>query len=246
MNEESNEPNSHEPRTMVNPKDGLTLIYIPGGEFEMGHTQFGIERPPHRVRLSPYWLGQVEVTNAAFRRFVDETGYAPASYDGDDGYNADDQPVVGVDYAAAVAYCEWAGGRLPTEAEWEFAARGTDGRLYPWGNEPPKPDRAAYGKTRSDTATTQPVGSKPGDRSPFGILDMAGNVLEWCADWAAPYPKDGELRVNPTGPAEGTERIMRGSCFRYHAVTLRAPQRLYTLPDQRRNYAGFRLAMSAE
>lgn len=230
------------PRTMINRPDGLTLIYIPGGEFVMGHGQFGIERPTHRVRLSPYWLGQTEVTNAAYRKFVSDTGHAPSTYDNDEGFNADDQPVVGVDYADAVAYCEWAGGRLPTEAEWEFAARGTDGRLYPWGNEAPRPDRAVYGKLRSDTATTQTVGSTPGDCSPFGILDMAGNALEWCADWAGPYPIDGGVSVDPRGPEQGAERIMRGGCYRHHAITLRAPQRLYTLPNQKRNYAGFRLA----
>jgi formylglycine-generating enzyme required for sulfatase activity len=234
------------PRTVLNNKDGSTLVYIAQGEFIMGHTQFGIERPPHRVKLSSFWIGQTEVTNAAYRQFVEETGHTPSAYADDDDFNKDDQPVVGVNWDEAVAFCQWAGGRLPTEAEWEFAARGTDGRLYPWGNDSPKPTRAVYGHTRSKTATPAKVGSKPGDQSPSGVLDMAGNVLEWCSDFAARYPTNStEPIVDPHGPPDGTERIMRGGCWKYHEITLRAPQRLFTLPNLRRNYAGFRLARDA-
>ena len=191
------------------------------------------------------------MTNAMYRQFCKATGHRATDYSNSHLLDpkltdADEQPAIGVEHADAEAYAKWAGGRLPTEAEWEFAARGTDGRRYPWGNEDPKPDQAVFGLTIGKGGKAAPVGSTPGDVSPFGILDMAGNVLEWCADWYAPYPTDGvEPLDNPAGPPQGAQRIMRGGCWAYEAPGLRAASRTLAPPQQRLNLAGFRIVVDA-
>lgn len=233
------------PRTRVNPRDGAVLIRIPGGEFTMGGVEFSSERPPHRVQLSAYWVGRTEVTNAMYRRFLAATGHPPPAVVQEERFSGDEQPVVGVDWADAAAYCAWAGGRLPTEAEWEFAARGTDGRRYPWGNEPPGAGRAVF---EMDFLKGQaaPVGTTPGDVSPFGVLDMAGNVSEWCSDWAAPYAAGGpEPLPDPRGPTVGTLRVRRGGSYMSSGLGLRVSERYLTppVPVLNRRYIGFRLAM---
>jgi len=228
------------------PKDDSTLVLIPGGEFMMGSDEFSVERPPHLVKVDPFWIGQTAVTNAMYGRFQAETGHRARDFENDALYNAADQPAVGVDYDDAAAYCRWAGGRLPTEAEWEFAARGTDGRTYPWGNAAPDRKQAVYGLVYGKGGRAAPAGSTPGDVSPFGVLDMAGNVLEWCADWYAPYPADsaGPLE-NPGGPPQGNRRIMRGGCWTYQAQSLRVTERLLTVPHQKLSYAGFRMVVDS-
>lgn len=232
-------------RTRLNEKDSGVLIWIPGGEFTMGSAEFSSERPAHRVRLTPYWIGRTEVTNRMYRRFLAETGRPPTTLAQEERFNGDEQPVVGVDYADAAAYCAWAGGRLPTEAEWEFAARGTDGRRYPWGNDAPTPAHAVFDRDFLK-GQAAPVGSTPGDVSPFGLMDMAGNVSEWCADWSAPYPPDGEEPLrNPQGPPSGTLRCRRGGSYMYSGSGLRITERYPTapVPILNRRYIGFRLAM---
>jgi formylglycine-generating enzyme required for sulfatase activity len=231
---------------MTNEKDGSTLIRIPGGEFVMGSDRLSIARPAHRVRVSPFWIGRTEVTNAQYRRFVGETGHAPALLWTEERFSADEQPVVGVDWADAAAYCAWAGGRLPTEAEWELAARGTDGREYPWGSELPAPGQAVFNRDFLK-GQAAPVGTTPGDVSPFGVMDMAGNVTEWCADWAAPYPADGTVIVDPRGPEIGTLRVRRGGSYMSAAEGLRVTERYLTppVPTLNRRYIGFRLAVDA-
>jgi len=232
------------PKTRTHPKDSSTLIYIPGGEFVMGSDAFSVERPPHRVRVSAFWMARTEVTNAQYRQFVEETKHRPSEFATDDLHNGDDQPVVGVSWDDAMAYCRWAGGRLPSEAEWEFAARGSDGREYPWGDEEPKKGRAVYGLIFGKGGKAEAVGTTPGDVSPFGVLDMAGNVIEWCSDWYGPYPNDSaKPLVNPTGPPQGNRRIMRGGCWTYQAQSLRATERWLVVPQQRVRHSGFRLAL---
>jgi formylglycine-generating enzyme required for sulfatase activity len=233
------------PRTRVNPRDGARLVWIPGGEFTMGGTEYSSERPPHRVRLSPYWLGRTEVTNAMYRRFLAATGHPAPAVIQEERFSGDEQPVVGVDWADAAAYCAWAGGRLPTEAEWEFAAHGTDGRLYPWGNEAPDASCVAFERDFLK-GQAAPVGTAAGDVSPFGVLDMAGNVSEWCSDWAAPYAAGGfEPLLDPKGPPTGILRIRRGGSYMSSAPGLRVTERYFTppVPVLNRRYIGFRLAM---
>lgn len=189
----------------VSDKDGMTLLYVPAGEFTMGNNDGARdEQPIHTVYLDAYWIDQTEVTNAMFKRFVDATRYQTdaekrgsgvaldltkklwsdtqgADWQHPRGPNSnlsglDDHPVVQVSWNDATAYCQWAGGDLPTEAQWEKAARGTDGRIYPWGNQ--APDKTRLNDNIEVGDTTQ-VGNYPTGVSPYGALDMAGNVWEW-------------------------------------------------------------------
>ena len=224
-------------RERINEADGAVLVWIPGGEFMMGGQEFSSERPPHRVRLSPYWLGRTEVTNAMYRRFLAATGHPPTTLSQEERFNADDQPVVGVDWAEAAAYCAWAGGRLPTEAEWEFAARGTDGRRYPWGNQPPDPTRAIFDRDFLK-GQAAPAGSTPGDVSPFGIFDMAGNVSEWVADDFVPY-------TGSTQKPDPNNKVYRGGAYVAPKERLTTIFRWWDFPTATWPYLGFRCAKDA-
>jgi formylglycine-generating enzyme required for sulfatase activity len=169
---------------------GVGMIAIPAGEFTMG-SENKIERPPHAVFVDAFEIDQFEVTNEQFEKFVAETGYVTdAEKAGDTSWryyttNKPNHPVVKVSWNDAKAFCEWAQKRLPTEAEWEKAARGTDGRTYPWGND--WDVNKANTKEAGYRGTTI-VGSFPDGASPYGVMDMAGNVSEWTSDWFQPYP----------------------------------------------------------
>lgn len=227
--------------TRENSQDGSLLQYVPGGQFRMGSLRYSNESPPHLVAVRPFWISRTTITNRMYQRFRQETGHRMPAYGSDANYSQDQQPVVGIDHADATAYCKWAGGRLPTEAEWEFSARGTDGRVYPWGNAAPTPALAVYGRIYGKGGRAAEVGTHPGDVSPFGVLDMAGNVLEWCADWAGPYP--GEFEVGPKGPPQGSNRIMRGGCWVYQEESLVATTRFFSVPHQKVSFAGFRIVV---
>ncbi len=234
-------------RQRTHGKDGSDLIFIFGGEFTMGSDDYSDERPPHRVQLDSFWIGRTEITNRMYRQFQVETNHRPSDFANDKLYDADDQPIVGVDYSDASAYCEWADGRLPTEAEWEYAARGTDNRTYPWGNEKPDADRAVYGLVYGKGGRAIAVGTAPGDVSLFGVRNMAGNVLEWCSDWAAPYkPNSADPVHNPQGAVQGNRRIMRGGCWFYQETSLRATARFFTVPHQKVSFGGFRLVVDKD
>jgi formylglycine-generating enzyme required for sulfatase activity len=201
----------------------------------------GDEKPRHPVRITKgFWLGATPVTVAAYKRFVHERpqfkmpDYAPS-------FNPDwsklDHPITGITWDEAKAYCEWAGGRLPTEAEWEYAARGgKDGLKYPWGNAI-APENANYrGSTWNGTS---PVWNYPPN---FGLYDMAGNVREWVADW---YDKDyyktqplGKPVEDPRGPQSGTVRVKRGGSFGDFARNLRAADRVISAYGGRVDYLG--------
>lgn len=234
-------------RSRTNPLDGATAMFVPGGTFEMGTMAYSIEAPPHPVEVSAFWMTRTHITNSMYRAFVATTGHRSQEFYnqhlmGATLFAGDDQPAVGVSFDDAVAYCCWAGGRLPTEAEWEFAARGFDGREYPWGNERPTSSTAVFGRTVGHGGSTAAVGSSKEDCSPFGLLDMAGNVMEWCADWFAPYPADNDsLLRNPQGAVQGVNRVVRGGCWAYEARSLRATERLQQPPQQRLNLIGFRV-----
>ncbi|MGD2147547.1 MAG: formylglycine-generating enzyme family protein [Anaerolineae bacterium] len=225
------------------------MVYVPAGEFEMGCAEGGDdEQPVHTTAVDDFWIDQHEVTNAQYVRCADagacspplETGsYTRDAYYGDTTYK--DYPVIFVSWDQAVEYCRWAGSRLPTEAEWEYAARGTDGRTYPWGDTAPDCSMANY---RSGdglcVGDTNAVGSYPAGASWCGALDMAGNVWEWVADWRGYYPS--ERQVNPTGPSSGRERVLRGGSWRYGWISARSTYRSGRRPDGRGGLIGFRCA----
>jgi formylglycine-generating enzyme required for sulfatase activity len=193
------------------------------------------ETPAHEVELAPFEIGAVPVTNAEWEAFAAATGRVTP-----DG--PDDHPVAYVGWHEAVAFCAWAGVRLPTEAEWERAARGPDGRLYPWGGEQPGPTRAVFGRgTKADA--TAPVGACPAGASAEGVLDLAGNVWEWTSSAYRPYPyRAGDGREDA---ASGEQRVLRGGSFASPgALWLRCASRSSSYPARRRGHIGFRVARS--
>jgi len=223
----------------ANPKDGAALMWVPAGEFTMGSDDGGgDERPQRRVHLDGYWMYKHEVTVAQYRRFCSDTGRdmpAPPSW----GWK-DDHPVVNVTWDDAKAYADWAGVSLPTEAQWEKAARGTGGREYPWGNTfQASKAVCSVGLSRSSTA---PVGSIPSGASPCGCLDMAGNVWEWCADWydSAYYAR--APHRNPENRQASPYRVLRGGSWYYVNPSnyLRAADRDFGMPVFRNDGGGFR------
>jgi formylglycine-generating enzyme required for sulfatase activity len=215
------------------------MVYVPAGEFGMGSpSEEGTddERPPHTVYLDAYYVDTYEVTVGQYRAFAQATGRgmpeAPSW-----GW-LDKHPVVNVTWEDADAYCRWAGKRLPTEAEWEKAARGTDGRRYPFGNfEYPFSGCLNFANF---VGKTTPVGSYPNWASPYGAMDMGGNVAEWCSDWYdAGYYGDSP-KANPGGPNRGTYRVLRGGSFLNHSPGVRAANRHWSVPDIRDESIGFR------
>jgi len=229
--------------------DGMELVIVPAGDFLMGSVEgdpdaYDDEKPQHVVYLDAFWIDRTEVTNAMFERFVEETGHDAGTWWRDEASGKPDHPVVIVSWHDAKAYCEWAGRRLPTEAEWEKAARGTDGRVYPWGNEPPDASRCNFNRNVGDTT---PVGKySPKGDSPYGAADMAGNVWEWVADW---YDEDYYAvspRDNPQGPSMGDYRVLRGGSWSDNGfgVSVRAAFRFRNSPVLRYGNFGFRCARS--
>jgi formylglycine-generating enzyme required for sulfatase activity len=196
------------------------------------------------VTLDGFWLDQTEVTNAQYSLCVEAGDCRPSRLAGDPAYNQAGYPVAGIPWQDAATYCVWAGGRLPTEAEWEYAARGSEGRVYPWGDE-----FDCAGGNFGDEITgcddgyagPAPVGRFPGGSSWCGALDMAGNAWEWVADAYGAY--SAEDQTNPTGPADGDERILRGGSWAYYPPFLRAAHR-YPVPRTADYLAvGFRCAI---
>ena len=230
------------PQTEVSVKDGMTLLYVPAGKFFMGSTDSDSqalpnEKPQHTVDLDAFWIDQTEVTNTMYKRCV-QAGLCQAPSDA--AFYADAQfgnyPVVYVNWNDAQAYCRWAGRQLPTEAQWEKAARGADGRLYPWG-EGIGCDKANYAGCKGKAIA---VGSYPSGASPYGALDMAGNVWEWVADWFGENYYASSPSSNPTGPASGQYPVMRGGSWSSEAQYLRAAFRSWDHPRYRNDNYGFR------
>jgi formylglycine-generating enzyme required for sulfatase activity len=232
---------SHEsaPDLRINERDGAELALIPAGEFTMGSDAADDERPIHTVHLDAYYIYKTPVTVGQYRQFCEATDrqMPPAP-----GFNRDwqkvDHPIVNVSWIDAKAYCDWAEAYLPTEAEWEKAARGRDGRVYPWGE---KWDAGCCVNGTNSQGGTAPVGSYLADTSPFGVLDMAGNVWEWCSDWYDENYYRISLQHNPPGPEKGTFRVLRGGSWIYIVPDLfRCAIRDWDSPDFRYNLFGFR------
>jgi formylglycine-generating enzyme required for sulfatase activity len=219
-------------------------VLIQGGTFQMGSPESDPdadprEYPEHRVTVSDFYLQEHEVTNEEYRRLV------PAH----DPDARDDHPVVRVSWDDAMAYAEWLGGTLPTEAQWEFAARGRDGRKYPWGDEDATCERANYAECGLPLGLAA-VKSYEAGATPEGIYDLAGNVWEWCLDWYAPYESTGQ--TDPTGPPESSwsppARVLRGGSFSDFPRDLRAAVRVHDIPGHRRDLYGdfgFRVAWAS-
>ena len=210
------ELDTHEPRSTVarvinNPKTGAEMILIPAGEFLMGGMAVR-ERPSRKVFLDAYRIGKNPVTVEEFMAYCADEKIDFSKFPRPSWGWIDDHPMVRVNWQEARDFCIWAGGDLPTEAQWEKAARGTDGREYPWGNDWDPSCCQCSMMTLGDAKSTSPVESHSTGASPFGCLDMAGNVWEWCQDWYA-EGSAGQRPHNPTGPQTGTSRVLRGGSW---------------------------------
>jgi formylglycine-generating enzyme required for sulfatase activity len=223
--------------------DGMTLLYVPEGEFIMGSNDGAPnEKPVHTVYLDAYWIDQTEVTDAMYKVCVQSGKCAKPS--SADYYGFTNYPVVNVNWNDAASYCSWAGRRLPTEAEWEKAARGTDGRTYPWGNEPPNDNLLNYNQpTRHYRVKVG--GSYPDGASPYGAYDMAGNVWEWVNDKYSETYYQSSLPLNPTGPDSGENRVIRGGAWNNDDSGVRSAYRLSSIPTDSLEVYSFRCASNA-
>ena len=231
----------------INPKDGAEMVYVPAGQFTMGDNDMNKslhDCPQHKVYLDAFWIYKNLASVAQYRKFCKATGRKMP--DPPDWGWKDDHPIVNVTKDDAKAYCDWAGASLPIEAQWEKAARGTDGRKYPWGNQWDPGKLQCSKKDLGDAGSTAPVGSYPGGASPYGCLDMAGNVWQWCADWYDESYYAKSPARNPTGPATGADRVMRGGSWIIDFVrNFRCADRVRNLPDVRIGLIGFRCVVRA-
>ncbi len=261
--------------TWTRPADNMDMVYVPAGEFQRGSTHaeadqalalcsqpydfcqrrwFEREHPAHTVALVGFWIDRTEVTNTQYALCVADGDCAESIFAHDPIWNGAGYPVVGIDWPSAVAYCRWAGARLPTEAEWEYAARGPERRPFPWGD--------SFDGTRLNSCDvncefdhrvseyddghtyTAPVGSYPEGASWCGALDMAGNVWEWVADWYGSYTSGRE--VNPTGPSSGEHRVLRGGSWFDGPYDTRSANRVGYVPLVAWNGGGFRCARDSQ
>lgn len=246
-------------KTTKNIKDMSEMILIPAGDFWMGCDENDIdcetrEKPKRKIFLNDFYIDKYPITIGQFIKFVKESGYqakgeckkvAESSYMYDQKM---DHPITGVTWADAKAYCDWSGKRLPTEAEWEKAARGTDGRLFPWGNkwnknfcDNPFMDKKEHVTKKKSFGGTLPVGRFQDGLSPYGVMDMLGAVEEWCNDWYDfYYYRYGHTR-NPRGPLSGRFRVIRGaSRMNKDLNSYRCNKRGFCTPDVSLNTIGFR------
>ena len=226
------------------------MVEIPAGEFAMGldgGQALEDERPMHRVWVGRFSMDLHEVTTAQYAEFLAATNrLAPWQWNTVDLSQPRDRPVIGVDWSDADAYCRSKGKRLPTEAEWEKSARGTDGRLYPWGNQAPSKDLAnfALGARFSYSQVLMPVQSYEHGKSPYGLYQMAGNVWEWVKDWYAANYYEVSPERNPQGPEEGQFKVLRGGSWSDLPKYLLTYGRFKLSPETRNSYTGFRCAKS--
>jgi WD40 repeat protein/serine/threonine protein kinase len=253
----------------VRPADGMRMMFVPSGTFRMGSTYAEIEAvfarcmelygdceegvydnelPAHIVGLGGFWMDRTEVTNAQYKLCVAEGTCRPSFFVGNPSYDLSSHPVVGVSWYDADDYCRWAGGRLPTEAEWEYAAKGLGGTAYPWGSEFDSA-RTNYcdancteewsdANQNDGYQFTAPVASFPSGASWCGVLDLAGNAAEWVNDWHSPYGD--QAQTDPSGPTSGTYKSLRGGSWTNGQLSIRTTRRFGPLPEERVGFVGFR------
>ncbi len=238
-------------------KEGMALI--PGGIYEMGSRQslieldptdlfntdrhtLGPEDPAHEVDIDPFYIDIYETTNSQYQEFVKAMGKKASPYAEDERFNGPRQPVVGVTWKDAKKYCEWRGKRLPTEAEWEKAARGKRPVRYPWGNQAPDNIKANF---NSELGKTAPVGSYPEGKSDYGVFDLSGNVSEWVNDWHYAEYYIFSPKKNPQGLEKGQYKVLRGGSWRSSAEDIRLTYRNATIPRLQNKTVGFRCVISA-
>jgi formylglycine-generating enzyme required for sulfatase activity len=241
------------------------MIFIPEGSFTMGFkidndNEWGDmdEEPVHKVTLSSYWIDKYEVTSLNFakflnenkneaQRFIEVTPSVTVQFE-DNVYQPrkglENYPVNRVSWFGADAYCKWKGKRLPTEAEWEKAARGDDQRIFPWGNEFPDNSRVTFRRKFSEKEfrVMEPVDGLPAGNSPYGVHQMAGNVWEWVSDWFDPTAYQDESRIDPKGPESGISKVLRGGNWYYKAYYMRTTYRFNERPEIFKVWQGFRCA----
>ncbi len=223
----------------LNVKDSVEMVLVPGGVYLMGsNSGFPDQRPKHEVYINAFYIDTHEVTNKQYQKFLKETGHPKPAFWFPD-IDRPDEPVVGVKWSEASAYAKWAGKRLPTEAEWEYAARGgtIEGRFY-WGDEPD------FSYANLDSFGIAPVKSfKPNG---YGLYDMIGNVWEWCSDWYDRQYYSTSPRENPQGPPEGKSKVLRGGAWYCPEHLIRIIKRYNSNPAAVSYSFGFRCVKSAE
>ncbi|MBA5867692.1 MAG: SUMF1/EgtB/PvdO family nonheme iron enzyme [Nitrospira sp. CR1.3] len=225
------------------------MVTIPAGPFVRGTVSGGFDEQPQRtITLDAFAIDRYEVTNYQYQQFVAATGHRksgpPSRYAKSIGrMRGVNQPVVYVSWDDAMEYCRWKGKRLPTEAEWEKSMRGIDGRLWPWGNQE-QPNGANWARVNDGYEVSARVGSFQSDKSPYGVMDGAGNVMEWVGDWYdEAYYKDSPDH-NPPSPEYGTYRVLRGGGYTTTGADVRITSRSKMVPDFRDETIGFRCAIS--
>jgi formylglycine-generating enzyme required for sulfatase activity len=265
---------------LIRQEDSIRMVYVPGGIFQMGSSESEIadaialcqqhysicnrwyyerESPQHTISLDGFWLDQTEITNLQYQQCVEAGGcLEPLRCDKGELTYSDmekiDHPVVCVSWEEAQMYCQWAGARLPTEAEWEYAFRGVSGHIFPWGDsfngsklnycDVNCAQSHADGQYNDDYPKTSPVESFPQGVSWSGALGMGGNVSEWVADWFGAYST--EEASNPTGPSSGTEKMVKGCSWFSPPAYCRGAARPSIDPNTRFDYLGFRCAVSID
>ena len=226
----------------ISSKDEMVQVFVPAGEFTMGSG----EEHRHKVYLDSFWMDRVEVTNSMYLKCMQAGGCTPPVSD-NVYYNKwiyRNHPIVYIAWYQAEAYCEWTDRRLPTEAEWEKAARGTNWRSYPWGFSDPNPRLANYAETmihESVSSFSYPLGA-----SPYGVLNMSGNVREWVADWYDPHYYEVSPYANPKGPETGKEKSLRSGSYNEGPRGVAIDKRYRHEPQSAGLSRGFRCAQDAD
>jgi len=235
------------------------MVLIPSGTYEMGDLKslsetnvfdllnpdrhaLGPENPAHKVFVEAFFIDIYEVTNASFAEFIKAKNRKPPTFWNNTDFNQPQQPVVGITWKEAQSFCKWKNKRLPTEAEWEKAAKGKEIYDYPWGNSLPTEEKLNFD---SHTGKTMPVGSYEAGKSSLGVYDLSGNVAEWVYDWHGPEYYLFSPEKNPQGPSEGTYKVIRGGNWRNNKDDVKVTFRNATTPKLKSKTVGFRCAKNA-